>query len=608
MQNVIAEKRTIGLNFLPDGTAKLIVWAPFSKKVQADIKGKVQDMERGYQGYWFLDKISLKSGDRYNLVLDGKTLADPASLSQPEGVHSYSEAVKLESYEWNDQEWKGVHQKNLIIYELHTGTFTPQGTFEEIANRLGYLKSLGITAIEIMPVAQFPGSRNWGYDGVYPFAVQKSYGGAQQLQKLVDACHQQGIAVILDVVYNHLGPEGNYLSEFGPYFTDKYKTPWGKAINFDDAWCDGVRRFFIENALMWFRDFHIDGLRLDAVHAIKDFSAKHILQEIKEWTDKLDRKSSFAHFLICESDLNDVRFITSPDKGGYGMDATWNDEFHHAIHSLVTGERNGYYEDFGTIHHLVKAFEDAYVYDGTYSYNRKRTFGSKTTGIESHKFVIFSQNHDQVGNRMLGERLTALTDFETLKIITGAVFISPYIPLLFMGEEYAETKPFLYFTSHSDQNLIHLVREGRKNEFMAFMKAGEPPDPQAQETFEASKLTWQGRSPKQEQMFAFYQELIKLRNIHPIWRNSGRTGLKTFVAGDKALVVKREFRERILWTCLNFGEQDVLSAYPGFAAQAHVLLNSSEKKWGGPEKSLAIEGQKVMVPGKTMLVLSDLPV
>src|SRR5687768_905399 len=308
-----------------------------------------------------------------------------------------------------------------------------------------------------MPVAQFPGKRNWGYDGVYPFAVQNSYGGYKGLQQLVNACHQKGLAVILDVVYNHLGPEGNYFSAYGPYFTEEYKTPWGGAINFDDAWSDGVRNYFIENALMWFRDFHIDALRLDAVHAIKDFGSKHILREIKEQVNILMEQTGKKHYLIAECDLNDTQFIDPLEKRGFGMDAQWIDEFHHALRVTATGEKTGYYSDFSGIEHLAKAYKDAYVYDGQFSPHRFKNFGVKAQDNPGRQFIVFSQNHDQVGNRMLGERSSQLVSYEMQKLMAGAVLVSPYLPMLFMGEEYSESHPFLYFVSHTDPELAEAV-------------------------------------------------------------------------------------------------------------------------------------------------------
>ncbi|HYC29413.1 MAG TPA: alpha-amylase family glycosyl hydrolase, partial [Chitinophagaceae bacterium] len=363
-------RRTIGVNFREDGFAEITVWAPLVKSVELVLPAKDINisLNRTGVGYWNITTNGLKPGDNYKFLLDGKKeLPDTASLSQPGGVHEASEAVNINDFNWTDSDWVNHRLEEYIIYELHTGTFSATGDFKGIEERLDHLSELGITAIEIMPVAQFPGKRNWGYDGVYPFAVQNSYGGAKGLQRLVNECHKRNIAVVLDVVYNHMGPEGNYLAEYGPYFTDKYHTPWGNAINFDDAWCDGVRHFFIENTLMWFRDFHIDALRFDAVHAIRDFSPVHILKEIRQKTDELMALTGRKHYLIVECDLNDIIFINPVESGGYGMDAQWIDEFHHALRVTSGNERNGYYADFEGINHLAKAYKDAYVYDGIYS-------------------------------------------------------------------------------------------------------------------------------------------------------------------------------------------------------------------------------------------------
>ena len=382
-----------GVGFFEDGSAQIVLWAPNADKAEIFLQhGKKLPLNKGDKGYWTLKTDQLKPGDGYKFLLnEKKELPDPASLAQPDGVHGPSQAIDLSKYQWQTNDWQPLPLSDYLIYELHTGTFTPQGTFEGIETKLQYLKELGVTAIEIMPVAQFPGERNWGYDGVFPYAVQNSYGGAEGLMKLVDTCHAHGLAVILDVVYNHVGPEGNYFNEFGPYFTNKYNTPWGNAINFDDAGCDEVRNYFVQNVLMWFRDFKIDALRLDAVHAIKDLSPKHILLQMREAVDQLMAETGRSHYMIIEFDLNDKRFIDPVEKHGYGMDAQWIDEFHHALRVTAGGERNGYYSDFAGIEHLAKSYSDAYVYDGVYSAERQKTFGTKTDNPGS-QFVVFSQN------------------------------------------------------------------------------------------------------------------------------------------------------------------------------------------------------------------------
>ncbi len=599
------EKRTIGLNFFSPTSATIRIWAPFAETVSIYIFDKLVSLDRREFGYWDAELQNITPGNLYKIVIDEKHFPDPASLFQPEGVHGFSQAVNLGNFKWSDNHWNGILQEDLIIYELHTGTFSGPGTFDGIAGKLKYLKDLGVTAIELMPVAQFPGSRNWGYDGVLPFAVQSSYGGPESLQKLADACHKEDIAVILDVVYNHSGPEGNYFAAFGPYFTEKYHTPWGKAINFDDEWCDGVREFFIENALMWLRDFHIDGLRLDAVHAIKDFGAKHFLEELHENVNRLNEFSNVTHFLIAESDLNDVRYINPADIGGYGMDMQWCDEFHHAIHALVTGEHNGYYSDFGSINHICKSFNDAFVYDGTYSQFRKKTFGNATSGLSGSKFIVFTQNHDQTGNRMLGDRFSTLIDFETLKLIAGATLFSPFIPLIFMGEEYGEKNPFLYFTSHKDNGLIRAVREGRKREFTYFPAKERMPDPQSVNTFEKSKLRWDKHSMEQQKLFEFYKEIIRLRKIHPVLKCTDRKGVEAYVIdGNNAIVLLRKYRENMIVCVMNFEDESVSLQLEDTKKSLFILLNSSGENWNN-QQSLSLDDKKISIDAKSILLLSD---
>lgn len=548
--------RSIGVNFNGNNEADIVLWAPFAKTVQLLLvkSQKKFYLQKADHGHWKLTTDQIAPGSLYMFILDeSKVIPDPASLSQPEGVHGPSEAIDLRTFSWTDSRWRNLPLENYLIYELHTGTFTPEGTFSAVEARLDHLKSLGINAIEIMPVAQFPGGRNWGYDGVFPFAVQNSYGGAGGLQRLVNTCHEKGFAVILDVVFNHLGPEGNYFHEFGPYFTDKYHTPWGKAVNFDDAWCDQVRRFFIENALMWFRDFHIDALRLDAVHAIKDFSPVHILREIKQYTNRLEEDTGRTCYLIAETDLNDTRFIDTLDNRGYGMDAQWLDEFHHALRVTAGGERTGYYSDFNGIRHLAKAYQDAYVYDGIYSHHRRKIFGSKTLN-PGKQFVVFSQNHDQVGNRMLGERSSLLFSVEMQKLMAAAVMVSPYLPMLFMGEEWGETNPFLYFVSHEDTDLIESVRKGRRAEFAEFHARGEAPDPQSEKTFQQSKLQWQLLNKgHHEVMFRYYQALITARkNLTALSRLNRKHLATMFNQDSETLVLHRWHGDQNVICLMNF--------------------------------------------------------
>ncbi|AYL98597.1 malto-oligosyltrehalose trehalohydrolase [Mucilaginibacter celer] len=580
-------KPTPGVRF-KDNRAEIAVWAPYAKKVAVIINdGTVIDLNTVAYGYWVLTTAALKPGDRYRFKLDDKmALPDPASLSQPNGVHGASMAIDINQFKWTDAAWQNPGLGQYVIYELHAGTFSPAGTFEGIAEKLGYLKQLGITAIEIMPVAQFPGGRNWGYDGVFPYAVQNTYGGAEGLAKLVNICHKQGIAVILDVVYNHFGPEGNYMGIYGPYFTGKYHTPWGDAINFDDAWCDEVRHYFIQNVLMWFRDFHIDALRLDAVHAIKDFSAKHILKEIKENVDELMAQTGRKHHLIIEFDLNDPLFIDPIQKRGYGMDAQWIDEFHHALRVTAGEKRDGYYSDFEGIGHLAKAYNDAYVYDGIYSPGRLKTFGANANDNPGRQFIVFSQNHDHVGNRMLGERSSQLFGFEMQKLMAAAVMVSPFIPMLFMGEEWAESNPFQYFVSHTEPELVEAVRKGRKAEFASFHTDEEAPDPQAIATFERSKLQWDlPAKDGHKQMLSFYQALIRVRKQLPALAILDRKKLKTTVyEAGKILLLHRWYENQSVFCLMNFSDTEHSVNLPENGTYS-VVLNSADSEWRGPGRA-----------------------
>ena len=577
--------RDIGLNFNAEGIATISVWAPNAEMVSLQLSNRkvAIPLDKTDFGYWELLTTQVKPGDDYFFLVDDKELPDPASLYQPDGVHGPSRVLDLNSFNWTDSAWKNPGQEDYIIYELHTGTFTAEGNFEGISSKLDHLIALGITAIEIMPVAQFPGERNWGYDGVFPFAVQNSYGGAKELMELINTCHKKGLAVILDAVYNHIGPEGNYLPEFGDYFTDKYKTPWGNAINFDDANSDAVRNFYVENALMWFRDFHVDALRLDAVHAIKDFSTKHILQEIKEETDKLMASTSKTYYLMVELDLNDQRFINPVEKCGYGMDAQWIDEFHHALRVTAGGERDGYYSDFNGIADLAKSYKDAYVYDGIYSTQRQKTFGNKVDENPGKQFIAFSQNHDQVGNRMLGERSSQLFDFEMQKLMAGAVMVSPYLPLLFMGEEWSAQSPFQFFVSHSDPDLIKAVQKGRKEEFAAFHSEGEASDPQAEETFTRSKLNWDELvSDQHQKMLDYYKALIALRKELPALKTLNRENLiVSFNEAQQTLFLERWHDEQKVCCVMNFSK-NIYPIHLPKKVYSNILFDSADTKYNGP--------------------------
>lgn len=581
---------TIGANYCVQH-CQFRVWAPLRQQVEVEVMppdsktiAQTTPLIREAGGYWSVVLENVPPGSRYFYRLDGELRhPDPASQFQPEGVHGPSQVIDHSNHNWQDSGWGGIPLADYILYELHVGTFTPEGTFEAIIPRLPELKSLGITAIELMPIAQFPGDRNWGYDGVYPFAVQTSYGGPEGLKQLVDACHQLGLAVVLDVVYNHFGPEGNYTADFGPYLTERYATPWGAAINFDDAYSDGVRHWFLENVRYWLREYHMDGLRLDAVHAIYDFGARHILADIELSAQAVADSRGYPAYMIAESDLNDVRVIAPLDKGGYGIDAQWCDDFHHSLHTLLTNESQGYYQDFGGLDQLAKALEQSFVYNWAYSPHRHRYHGSDATVCSPQQFIICAQNHDQIGNRMLGERLSVLATFEALKLAAGTLLLSPYVPLLFMGEEYGETHPFLYFISHGDEALTQAVREGRKREFPDFHSLGEPPDAASLETFERCRLQWEQRHQGQHGLlWRFYQRLIQLRRDIPALGVGRRDRLSAEVLEPEGVIcLHRWSPESQVLAMMNF-QPIAVEVTPVIDGHWTKLLDSAAEEWMGP--------------------------
>ena len=597
--------KTLGAAYLGGGRSSFTVWAPFTDKVEVRIvspRESIVELERDERGYHQGIIEGVEPGSLYLYRLGGgKERPDPASRFQPQGVHGPSQIVNPD-FSWNDHSWIGLALRDYIIYELHVGTFTPEGTFQAIIPHLQNLKNLGITAIELMPVAQFPGSRNWGYDGTYPFAVQNSYGGPDGLKHLIDGCHQVGLAVVLDVVYNHLGPEGNYLADFGPYFTDRYRGPWGHPINFDGPYSDEVRKYFIENALHWLVEFHLDGLRLDAVHGILDFSAQPFLQQLALEVSDRTRTLNRNVYIIPESDLNDTRLIRSQELGGFGLDAQWNDDFHHSLHTLLTGEQTGYYQDFGRLHHLAKAFSEGYVYSGDYSRYRKRGHGNSSRSIAAEQLVVFAQNHDQVGNRAQSERLSELVSFEALKLAAAVVLLSPFIPLLFMGEEYGETAPFYYFVSHSDANLVEAVRRGRREEFVAFRWQGEPPDPQDEATFLRCKLDPELRLQGQhELLYSFYRELIRLRRESPPLKVLDKERLEvTGLEEEKVLWWSRWHEEQQVAAIFHFGKQARALSLPLPEGHWRKQMDSADSLWDGPGSTVSSE---VVSPGEVSLSL-----
>ncbi|TVQ30281.1 MAG: malto-oligosyltrehalose trehalohydrolase [Phycisphaeraceae bacterium] len=583
------DAHSLGASLRDESVCDFLLWAPHGRRVELRLHGgagRGVTMDRDAEGYHFARVEGVQAGDRYSYVIDGGAQRpDPASRLQPDGVHGPS-AVMNPDFPWKEQHWIGLPLAEYVIYELHVGAFTEDGTFDAVIPRLDALQDLGVTAIELMPIAQFPGDRNWGYDGVQLFAAHSDYGGPDGLRRLIDACHARGLAVVLDVVYNHLGPEGNYLREFGPYFTGSYATPWGEAINFDNAGSDEVRRFFIENALFWIDDMRIDALRLDAVHAIRDHTARTFLEDLSEAVHERAARLGRRIHLIAESCDNDPRLIIPQADGGVGMDAVWNDDFHHALHALLTGERQGYYADFGPIDHFARAMREGFVYTGQRSAYRGRRHGASSKGLPGERFVVFAQNHDQAGNRMQGERLSGLVSFEAQKLAAGATLLAPFVPLLFMGEEYGETAPFLFFVSHGDESLIEAVRKGRREEFASFGWEGAPPDPQDPSTFQRSRLNRALlEHPRHRMLLDLHRELLRLRREVPALRElrTDRTEVSE-PEGARALLVRRWADQCETVHMLNFSDEPLEAALPGGsdAGGWRLLLDTADAEWGGP--------------------------
>jgi maltooligosyltrehalose trehalohydrolase len=596
---------------LKDNAWHFKVWAPEIEEMVLHIVKpfeKVYSMAKDREGNFTVAVETKEKELQYFFRPNNeKDLPDPASEYQPGGVHGPSQTVDDCSYVWTDDEWKAPALKELIIYELHIGVFTPKGTFEAVIDRLDDLVSVGINAIEIMPVAQFPGDRNWGYDGVFPYAVQNSYGGPEGLKRLVDACHNKGIAVILDVVYNHLGPEGNYFSQFAPYFTSRYHTPWGDAINFDDAWSDGVREYFSENVIYWFENFHIDCLRCDAIHAMFDNGPVHFWQLTTAKVKALEEKLGKQFHLIAESDLNDPKVIRGVEQSGWGFDAQWLDDFHHALYILINEQDKQRYYDFGSISQMAKAYSDGFVHSGEWVRFRKRKYGASSAGIPGDRFVVFNQNHDQVGNREDGRRLNMLVDFERAKLAAAAILLSPYIPMLFMGEEYAEESPFFYFVSHSDKDLIKAVREGRKKEFAEFGFGDDVPDPQDENTYTESKLQWDRRNGNHHKtMLEWYKELIKLRKSLPSLKEFIKEMIHTEVIKESAIAIFRHTKEKYNGiVCLFNFSQEVVEYTSEVMEFGEKILDSREERWVHNRDTLTATSQ---VKNRNTVIMQPLSV
>jgi maltooligosyltrehalose trehalohydrolase len=589
-----------------DGSVVWRVWAPFSKSVslitfpsesgKGHNKGKRREivMTEEEYGYFSHKEADVPEGLRYSYRLDdGHEYPDPASHWQPEGVHHPSAVFFPKAHRWHDAGWRGVARVDLVIYELHVGTFTPEGTFEAIIPRLGELLELGVTALEIMPVAQFPGERDWGYDGAHPYAAQNSYGGPHGLQRLVDAAHQAGMAMLLDVVYNHFGPEGSYAGKFGPYHTDRHHTPWGCAMNYDGPHCDPVRRYAIDNARMWVRDFHFDGLRLDATQTIFDLSASPIVAEIQaEVQIEAAQQNRIVH-VIAETNQNDVRYVKPADGGGWGLSGVWNDDFHHSLHAFLTGERDSYYEDFGLPEQLAKTYNNVFVHDGCFSPFHRHRRGSHVGRIDRTHFVIAAQNHDQIGNHVPGDRLGTIVAPEAQRLAAALLLLSPCVPLLFMGEEYGETQLFPFFCSFGDPDLIESVRRGRHQEFadLAFKWKIEILDPQAVETFESAKLTWRWpEGSHQEKIRRLYRDLLTARREWPALRDRRhcqailQEGKKMngTASGDRSVVMflKRGEKETSLTAVANLSPHELFFPAVPLVDQS-MKFSTEDARYGG---------------------------
>ncbi|MGA8090627.1 MAG: malto-oligosyltrehalose trehalohydrolase [Terracidiphilus sp.] len=575
------------------------VWAPRAATLSVEVGGKSLPMSGpDDEGWWDLAVASAGHGTDYGFLIDGdsKAVPDPKSLWQPYGVHGLSRVYDQHAFRWKDQGFQAPPLASAIIYELHIGTFTSEGTLDSAIAKLEYLHELGITHVELMPVGAFDGDHGWGYDGVALFAVHEAYGGPDALKRFVDAAHDIGLAVLLDVVYNHFGPSGNYTGKFGPYLTDAHRTPWGGAVNLEEAGSHQVRRFFCDNAQMWLRDFHIDGLRIDAVHSFVDRSAIHFLEELAAEIETLSATIGRKLVLIAESDLNDPRIVTPRQCGGFGMDAQWSDDFHHALFAVLTRDGlTGYYTDFGSLAQLAKALQKTFVYDGIFSRYRNRMHGRAVKDISQHRFLGFIQNHDQVGNRALGDRIAQSAGADRAKIAAALVLLGPFIPMLFQGEEWAATSPFLYFADHRDRELAQQVSEGRKREFLAF--GWEPstiPDPENPATFDRSKLNWDELSePLHAETLDWYRKLIQLRRATPSLNNGEPGSLEV------------TYNEEQRW--LSVIRAEIVIAI-NLAAKAVFLQVEQEANlilWSQP--NVVVENGAIALPPESIAVIKTSP-
>ncbi len=585
-----------------DGTCRFSVWAPNHSRIALLLTGDNRHiaMDKAGGGYWTHTIEGFEAGTRYMFELDGKDAKpDPASHYQPDGVFGASQVIDHDSFRWSDRGWRGLDIKDLVFYELHIGTFTPEGTFKAAIERVAELQEFGVNAVELMPITQFPGSRNWGYDGVFPFAVQNSYGSPDDLKALVNECHARGVALFVDFVYNHLGPEGNCLNDYGPYFPRTQMGRWGAAVNLDGPQNDGVRNYFLENTLHWFSRYHLDGIRLDAVLSMHDSSPRHFLSELNEKVKAYAESSGKKVHLIAETGYNIPHVLAPPEQSGFGFDAQWLDDFQHAIFALITGEREGYYRDYGSIQDVAEALTEGYVYVGDEGDYKRRSPAESFGWIGADKIIVFSQNHDQVGNRLLGDRLTTIAGFEAAKLAAGIVLLSPYVPLLFMGEEYGETAPFLFFTDYQSTELTQAVREGRKKEFAHFHWQGEIPDPQSTETFEKSKLNWQQRySGSGQKIAAYYRALIELRKKHPIFQCQSDRQIRHVTNDENILFIHKQHGDAEAGVVANFFKESASYDFPFEDGTYVKIFDSADFAWNGPGPTLptlAVEGDAHLI-------------
>ena len=586
------------------------VWAPTARSVDLHLFGndpsrqptgrpRVVPMAREEGGWWVCEPLTLPHGADYAFAVDGgEPRPDPRSPWQPQGVHGPSRTFDDGRFAWTDDAWPGRDVRGAVIYELHVGTFTVEGTLDAAADRLEHLVDLGVDVVELMPLAAFPGVHGWGYDGVALYAVHEPYGGPAALQRFVDAAHARGLAVCLDVVHNHLGPSGNYLAELGPYFTERHHTPWGAAVNLDGPDAAEVRAFVVDNAVRWLRDFHVDALRLDAVHALLDDSPRHLLAELADTVAAFAQDLGRPLSLVAESDLNDARMVVPTADGGLGMTAQWADDVHHAIHAFVTGERHGYYADFGGADVLAKALTGVFVHDGWWSSFREQHWGRPVPeGVDGHRFVVFASDHDQVGNRALGDRPSARLDAGGLAIEAALVLCSPYTPMLFMGEEWGARTPWQYFTDHAEPELAAAIRRGRTAEFgghgWAELYGGhvDVPDPQSPATVEASRLDWsEPAEPEHARLLAWYRDLIRLRREVPDLGSGDRSAVAVNTGDGWVLVRRGDVRIALV---LDEAPRRVPLG-PFGAAGAEVLA-----AW----EPVAFDGDVVEVPGRSVVVV-----